>query len=39
MAEPGAMTFGKEERLCSKTLIEKHFHREGSRSMACASCT
>ena len=36
MAEPGAMTFGKEERLCSKTLIEKLFHREGSRSMAAS---
>ena len=27
-------TFRKEERLCSRTLIEKLFHREGSRSMA-----
>lgn len=34
MPEPGAMTFGKEERLCSKALIEKLFHKEGSRSMA-----
>ena len=34
MAEPGAMTFGKEERLCGRTLIEKLFHKEGGRSMA-----
>lgn len=34
MSEPGAMTFGKEERLCSRTLIDRLFHKDGSRSMA-----
>lgn len=34
MSEAGIFTFRKEERLCSRTLIEKLFHREGSRSMA-----
>lgn len=34
MSASGTMTFRKEERLCSRTLIEKLFHREGSRSMA-----
>lgn len=34
MSEAGMFTFRKEERLCSRTLIEKLFHREGSRSMA-----
>lgn len=34
MPQPGAKTFCKEERLCRKTLIEKLFHKEGSRSMA-----
>ena len=34
MSETGMFTFRKEERLCSRTLIEKLFHREGSRSMA-----
>lgn len=28
------MTFGKEERLCSRTLIDRLFHKDGSRSMA-----
>ena len=28
------MTFRKDERLCSRALIEKLFHKEGSRSMA-----
>lgn len=28
------MTFRKDERLCSRTLTEKLFHKEGSRSMA-----
>ena len=27
-------TLKKEERLCSRTLIEKLFHKDGSRSMA-----
>lgn len=34
MPQPGAKTFCKEERLCRKALIEKLFHKEGSRSMA-----
>jgi len=34
MSEHGTMTFRKDERLCSRTLIEKLFHKEGSRSMA-----
>lgn len=34
MPQPGAKTFCKEERLCRKVLIEKLFHKEGSRSMA-----
>ena len=34
MSETGMFTFRKKERLCSRTLIEKLFHREGSRSMA-----
>lgn len=34
MSEHGMMTFRKEERLCSRALTEKLFHREGSRSMA-----
>ena len=34
MSASGIYTFRKEERLCSRTLIEKLFHREGSRSMA-----
>lgn len=27
------MTFGKEERLCSRTLIDRLFNKDGSRSM------
>lgn len=34
MPQPGAKTFCKEERLFRKALIEKLFHKEGSRSMA-----
>ena len=34
MSEHGMMTFRKEERLCSRALTGKLFHREGSRSMA-----
>lgn len=34
MSEHGMMTFRKEERLRKETLIERLFHREGSRSMA-----
>lgn len=34
MPQPGAKTFCKKERLCRKALIEKLFHKEGSRSMA-----
>ena len=34
MSETGMMTFRKEERLCSRTLIERLFNGGGSRSMA-----
>lgn len=34
MSEPGMMTFGKAEKLCSRTLIERLFNGGGGRSMA-----
>jgi ribonuclease P protein component len=34
MSEHGMMTFRREERLRGEALIERLFHREGSRSMA-----
>lgn len=34
MPPTGTMTFSKEERLCSKSDIERLFNRNGSRSMA-----
>lgn len=34
MPEPGANTFSKEERLCSRKAIDRLFNGGGSRSMA-----
>lgn len=34
MSASGTLTLSKEERICSRKLIDKLFNREGSRSMA-----